>query len=259
MKQHIFMLILLTSINLSADWTDIAGSLLGSGTKAQEKTSTTTTSIENDALKIALKQGVSFAVESLSKKDGYLNDTKAKIVLPQSISTIEPYIRKSGGDKMLDDLILSMNTAATQAAPKTADIFYESIKKMTISDAQKILKSEDNALTEYFKDKSYSQLEVMIKPIVKKMMDENSVSYFYKEVRGYYEKNSSSIPYKDSILSAGKSFGIDEYTPPKDLDLYVTQKAIEGLFVKIAQEEKKIRDNPLVQKSELIRSVFGSI
>jgi len=172
---------------------------------------------------------------------------------------MEAIIRKSGGDEMLNKLIISMNTAATQAAPKTVDIFYKSIKKMSIKDAQKILKSENNALTEYFKKDSYAKLEKMIKPIVKKMMDENKVSYYYKEVRDYYEKNSDNIPYKDSLLGAGSSLGLNKYVPPKDLDKYVTQKAIDGLFVKISEEEKKIRDNPLVQKSKIIRDVFANI
>jgi hypothetical protein len=99
----------------------------------------------------------------------------------------------------------------------------------------------------------------MIKPIVTKMMDENKVSYYYKQVRNSYEENSEAIPYKDSVLSMGKSFGLDAYVPPKELDAYVTEKAIDGLFMKIADEEKSIRDNPMVQKSQLIRDVFGSI
>jgi hypothetical protein len=152
-----------------------------------------------------------------------------------------------------------MNNAATQAAPQTVEIFFASIKKMTIADARKILKSNDNALSEYFKKSSYGELESMIKPIVTKMMDENKVSYYYKQVRNSYDENSEAIPYKDSVLNVGKSFGLDAYMPPKELDTYVTEKAIDGLFIKIAEEEKSIRNNPMVQKSQLLRDVFGSI
>lgn len=256
MRLYVIMALLMIGLNAQAGWQDILGDVVEQTTASK---TTSTDSMQNDALRAALKQGVGYAVSTLGKKNGYLNDAKAKIVLPKNLSTMETLVRKSGGDKMLDDLVLSMNNAATEAAPKTAEIFFAAIEKMTIADAQKILKSRDNALSEYFKNSSYGELDSMIKPIVTRMMDKNKVSYYYKQVRNSYDENSEAIPYKDSVLSMGKSFGLDAYVPPKELDSYVTQKAIDGLFVKIVQEEKKIRDNPLVQKSQLIRDVFGSI
>ncbi len=251
----IFALILLT--NLNAGWLDIAENLIDEEVSSQETSSSG--SMQDDALKAALKQGVEYAVKTLGKKDGYLNDKKAKINLPKNIQKMEPLIRKSGGNEMLNNLVLSMNSAATQAAPKTTKIFFSAIKNMTISDAQKILKSDEDALTQYFKKHTNTALEQEIEPIVKEMMDKNKVSYYYKQVRSYYDDNSDVIPYKDSLSSLGKSYGLDSYIPPKNLDAYVTKKAIMGLFIKIQQEEQKIRENPLVQKSKLIRDVFGSI
>jgi hypothetical protein len=250
------MAALMMFTDIQAGWQDILGDVVEKTTKSEMPSAD---SMQSDALRAALEQGVGYAVSTLGKKNGYLNDAKAKIVLPENLSTMETLVRKSGGDEMLDELVLSMNNAATQAAPKTVEIFFAAIQKMTIGDAQKILKSNDNALSEYFKNSSYGELESMIKPIVTKMMDENKVSYYYKQVRNSYEENSEAIPYKDSILSMGKSFGLDAYMPPKELDTYVTEKAIDGLFIKIAEEEKSIRDNPMVQKSQLIRDVFGSI
>lgn len=256
MKHITVVLALILLTNLNAGWLDKAESFIKEETSQE---SSSEGSIQTDALKAALQQGVEYAVKTLGEKDGYLNDKKAKINLPENIRRMESLIRKSGGDKMVDNLVLSMNNAATQAAPKTTKIFFSAIKKMTISDAQKILKSDENALTQYFKEHTNRDLEQEIEPIIKEMMDENQVSYYYKQVRGYYDKNSDAIPYKESLFGLGKSYGLDSYIPPKDLDAYVTKKAIKGLFIKIEQEEKKIRENPLVQNSKLIRDVFGSI
>ncbi|MFC2074153.1 DUF4197 domain-containing protein [Campylobacterota bacterium] len=257
MKYITVVLAFISLTNLNAGWLDMAENLIKEEVSPQETNSLD--AMQNDALKAALQQGVEYAVTSLGKKDGYFNDKKAKIHLPDNIQNMESLIRKSGGDKMVDDLVLSMNNAATEAAPKTTKIFFSAIKKMTISDAQTILKSDENALTQYFKKHTNSDLEREIEPIIKAMMDKNKVSYYYKHVRDYYDENSEAIPYKDSLYSLGKSYGLDSYIPPKDLNAYVTKKAIMGLFIKIEQEEKKIRDNPLVQKSKLIRDVFGSI
>jgi len=256
MRLYIAMAALMMLTDVQAGWQDILGDVIEKTTKSETPSAD---SLQSDAIRAALEQGVGYAVNILGKKNGYLNDAKAKIVLPENLSTMETLVRKSGGNEMLDELVLAMNNAATQAAPQTVEIFFSAIKKMTIADAQKILKSNDNTLSEYFKKSSYGELESMIKPIVTKMMDENKVSYYYKQVRNTYEENSEAIPYKDSVLSIGKSFGLDTYMPPKELDAYVTVKAIDGLFIKIAEEEKSIRDNPMVQKSQLIRDVFGSI
>ena len=256
MKSITVVLALILLTNLNAGWLDLTESLVK---EEVPKQNSSLDSMQNDALKAALQQGVEYAVDVLGEKDGYLNDKKAKINLPENIRKMESLIRKSGGDEMVDNLVLSMNSAATQAAPKTTKIFFSAIKKMGISDAQKILNSDEDALTQYFKEHTNTELEQEIEPIVKEMMDKNQVSYYYKQVRGYYDKNSDAIPYKDSLSGLGKSYGLDSYTPPKDLDAYVTKKAIMGLFIKIQEEEKKIRENPLVQKSKLIRDVFGSI
>ena len=258
MKKQIYTLVLLTYTSLSAGWMDVVTDAVKT-VDTTKSSSSKSSSLQDKAIKEALKQGVSFAVKSLSVKDSYLNDKDVKILLPKSVEKMEPYIRKMGGDEVVNNLILSMNSAATEAAPKTAEIFYKSIKGMSIKDAQKILSSESNALTQYFKDNSYKDLEVLIEPIVKKMMDKNEVSAYYKQVREYYDENSGSIPYKDSLAGFGTSMGINDYIPPKDLNSYVTKKSIDGLLFKIAQEEKNIRDNPLVQKSKIIRDVFGAL
>jgi len=256
MRRYLILFFLLMLLDAHAGWKDLFNNIVEETTASE---TTSIDSVQSDAVRAALKQGVGYAVNTLGKENGYFYDAKSKILLPENLQNIEPLIRKSGGDEMVDELILSMNTAATEAAPKTVDIFFTAIKKMSISDAQAILKAKDNALTEYFSKSSYQELKLMIKPIVTKMMDKNQVSYYYKQVRNTYEENSDSIPYHEGLLSVGKSFGLDAYVPPKELDEYVTKKAIDGLFIKISEEEKKIRDNPLVQKSQLIRDVFGSI
>ena len=150
-------LILCTTLSFSLDLGGIAkGVMDNAGTVQSLGKSTTTNSNLSDStvssgLKEALKSGAKFATTQLGSQNGYLNNPMAKIPLPNNLSSAEKVIRSAGGDKMVDDLINSMNGAATKAAPKTVDIFLDAIDKMSVTDAQNILNGGNNAATNYFK------------------------------------------------------------------------------------------------------------
>ncbi len=191
-------------------------------------------------LKEALSIGTGNAVLSTSKIDGYFKNQIIKILLPDKIQDAANILGKLGYQKQVDNFVLSMNRAAEKAAPKAKAFFVDAIKAMTFEDAKKILSGGDTAATEYFKSKTFNKLQDAFKPIVSKSMNEVGVTRSYKEMTGKY---TFAVPFGtiDSL----------------DLDQYVTNKALDGLFYMIGQEEKKIRTNPATQVTDLLKKVFG--
>ena len=245
---------------------------LGSITKtvtdslSSDKSSTTTTSSKlsdstvTSGLKEALKVGVNYAVKELGANDGYLNNMDVKIPLPENLAKVETMIRKAGGDKMANDLIQSMNDAATAAAPKTAQIFVDAINKMTLDDAQKILAGNEDAATQYFSKNTTGALTKMITPIIQETMQKNSVATYYNTINDFYKNNAKSFVDNTSVMSTAKSYGVDSFLPSsseENLDEYVTTNAINGLFKMIAKKEAQIRSNPIEQTTSILKQVFG--
>ncbi len=205
----------------------------------------------SDGLKEALSIGAKYAVDELGKEGGYLNNASVKIPLPENLAKAEDIIRGFGGDKVVDDFIESMNSAATDAAPKTIDIFLDAIKSMTLVDAKNILAGDEDAATDYFKTNTSNSLTKMILPIVQKTMQTNGVTKYYDSANSFY---------KSDIKSRAVEFGIGSFLPQEseeNLDEYVTQKAIDGLFKMIAKKESEIRKDPVAQTTSLLREVFG--
>jgi hypothetical protein len=193
-----------------------------------------------EGLKEALEIGTGNAVTSVSQVGGYYNNPEIKIPLPASVQKVEKILRTAGYGAQLDAFELSMNKAAETAAPEAKGIFLDAIKKMTISDARKILEGRDNEATLYFKDKTYDQLNQTFKPIVHTTMSEVGVTRKFQDLN----ESASSVPFV-----GGFSF---------DLDNYVTEGGLDGLFHMLAQEEKKIRENPAARVTDLLKEVFGS-
>lgn len=210
----------------------------------QTAANTTLTDTEiNGGLKEALFNGVKFAVDTLGKENGFLNDTRVKIPLPKSLQNVEKVARVAGQGKMVDDFVASMNHAAEKAVPVAVDVFVDSIKQMTFTDVKNILFSgQDDSATQFFRRTSEETLRGKFRPIVEKFTSEVGVTQKYKNLMGKYG-------------FVGKLIGQDA----TDLDGYVTQKALDGLFFMVAEEEKKIRKNPLGAASDLLKKVFGSI
>ena len=227
-------------------------------------TSSKTSNLDNatvsSGLKEALKTGVTYATTQLGSTNGYLDNKAVKIPLPNNLSSAEGLIRKAGGDKMADDLINSMNSAASKAAPKTAEIFISAIDKMSLTDAQKILSGGNNAATEYFKANTTESLKKSIAPIIQETMKENQVAGYYDSVNNLVKSSTGGLTQNSGVMGMAKSFGVDSYVPGnsnESLDEFVTNKAIEGLFTMIAQKEASIRTNPVEQTSSLLKQVFG--
>lgn len=268
MKKTLFVasIVLTSSFSYAFDFDKLTKDVVENITKTQSSSSnnTKTSNLEDSTiskgLKEALKTGVSYAVKELGAKNGYLNNSSVKIPLPSPLDKAETLIRKAGGDKIADDLINSMNKAATNAAPKTANIFLNAIEKMSIEDAKKILSGNSDAATQYFKNNTSQALKELITPLVQNTMKENKVASYYNTANSFYKSNVKNLVENSSVMSYAKQFGADKYLKASDenLDEYVTNKAIDGLFKIIAQKEASIRKNPIEQTTSLLKKVFGN-
>lgn len=226
---------------------------------SSSKGSNLSSSVVSDGLKEALKVGVEYGVKELSKKDGYLSNDKVKIPLPENLQKVEKLVRKAGGDEIADDLIVSMNHAASKAAPKTTAIFIDAIKEMNIDDAKKILSGGDDAATKYFEEHTSKSLKETIKPIIQETMEENKVASYYDKFNKYYKENAAGVLENSSTLKYAKQLGADTYIPTgkEDLDDYVTDQALQGLYTMISEKESQIRKDPIAQTTSLLKKVFG--
>jgi len=190
-------------------------------------------------LKEALTIGTENAVKNVSRPDGYFSNEKIRILMPEKIRTVADILAKIGFQKEMDDFILSMNRAAEKAAPKAAAYFVESIKHMSFGEAKKILSGGETAATDYFREKTSTELYDVFRPIISSSMVEVGVTNRYKQMMNKYE----TIPFvkKESL----------------DLDHYVTTSSLNGMFYMVGREEKKIRTDPAARITELLKTVFG--
>ena len=229
-------------------------SLLGLQAKAQffkklkkaadnviEETNTSGLSEEEvgKALKEALTIGIEKGVEQLSKPDGYFKDPLIKIPMPNEAKSVEEKLRMIGQGEAVDNAIESMNRAAEDAANGAKDIFVAAIKELTLRDVMNILNGNDDAATRFLEDHTRSLLVEKFKPVIKISLDKVGATKYWNTVFTSYNK----LPF------------ISKVNP--DLDDYVTNKAIDGLFVQIAKEEKEIRMNPVARVTDLLKKVFG--
>lgn len=191
-------------------------------------------------LKEALEVGTKNAVGTVSQMDGYYQNPKIRIPLPGAVQKVKTALVAVGYGAQVNAFELSMNRAAEQAAPQAEAIFWDSIKQMSFTDARKILDGGDNAATLYFKEKTSAQLNKIFKPIIHNTMSEVGVTRQYQDL----DNKVRTIPFTESF-----SF---------DLDDYVTNKSLDGLFLMLAEEEKKIRQNPAARVTPLLKEVFGS-
>ena len=190
-------------------------------------------------LKEALSIGTDKAVKNVSQVDGYFGNKMIKILMPEKIQNVADVLSKVGYRKEVDDFILSMNRAAEKAGPQATAFFIDAIKDMSFDDAGEILKGGDTAATEFFRTKTHNKIYNAFKPIISSSMDEVGVTNSYKNMMAKYE----STPFVDK--------------QSLDLDHYVTNKALDGLFYMVGQEEKKIRTDPAARVTDLLKTVFG--
>ena len=192
-------------------------------------------------LKEALSRGADMAVSQLGKPNGFMGDARVRIPLPKSLRAAEKMMRTLGMKKQADELIETMNRAAELAVVEAKPILLESVQKMTIDDARGILAGGDDAATQYFRRTTSTALGKKFLPIVKQATAKVQLADQYNEYAGQAAK-LGLLEEKDA-----------------NLDSYVTQKALDGLFVMIAEQEKSIRQNPVGTGSKLLQTVFGAV
>ena len=193
-----------------------------------------------DGLKEALQIGTKNTVQQVSVYDGYYRNPKIKIPLPDSVQKTEELLRSVGLSRYIDEFEVSMNRAAERAAPQAKNIFMKAIRQMTFADARQILNGHDNAATLYFKSRTYDDMQLAFKPPVHEAMTQVGVTRIYRNLNDQVRR----FPFLDSF-----SF---------DLDQYVTEKTLDGLFLILSEEEKKIREDPAARVTELLKKVFGN-
>lgn len=225
---------------------------IGTGTGATKNnnnnnpTSSILGNITNDdagaAIKEVLIKGVSSGVDIVSLKDGYFKNNLIKIPFPQEVQIVESTLRKVGAGKMADKVIESLNRAAEDAAQAAKPIFVNSIKQLTVTDAMNIVTGgQQDAATQFLRRTTSEQIIAAFKPSIKKSLDKTHATKYWKEATSRYNK----VPMARKVNT--------------DLTDYTTRKALEGLFVMVAKEEGKIRQNPKAFGSGVIDKVFGGL
>lgn len=190
-------------------------------------------------LKEALNKGIEKGVDQLSKPDGFFKDLSIKIPLPEEANKVETKLRSIGQGKKVDETIESINRAAEDATAASKEIFVEAIKGMSINDAMSILNGKDNAATKFLDKSTRADLISKFEPIVKISLDKVGATKNWNAIFSTYNK----LPF------------VEKVNP--DLVEYATGKAIDGLFVQIAKEELKIRQDPAARVTDLLKKVFG--
>ncbi|HZR70716.1 MAG TPA: DUF4197 domain-containing protein [Burkholderiales bacterium] len=192
-------------------------------------------------LKEALTKGAGEAVNRLGVENGFFGDGRVKILMPESMKKTENLMRRLGMGKQADELILRMNRAAEAAVPEARAVFVDSIKAMSVADARSILSGGDDAATQYFRRTMSDPLAQRFHPIVVRAMDKVRLAESW-----------------DRFASRASRLG---WVKPEDANLedYVTRRALDGLFLMIAEEEKRIRANPAQEASSILRKVFGAL
>jgi hypothetical protein len=225
---------------------------LGITKPTTNSSSAAVTAISNDqvvaGLKEALGSGVQHAISELGHDGGFLTNAAVKIPMPEKLRSVEKTLRSLKQDKLADDFVATMNHAAEQAVPEATAVFTDALKQISFADAKSILTGTTNAATEYFRRVTQTNLFARFKPIVQSATDKAGVTSAYKNMMG----KIGATKFGGAL---GGLLGEDAF----DVDSYVTNKTLDGLFKMVADEEAKIRANPAARTSQLLQSVFGSL
>ena len=189
-------------------------------------------------LKDALQQGAGKAIGLIGKTDGFLGNDAIRIPLPDAIRKVERGLKLIGMQRQADELVTAMNRAAEQAVPEARTLLVDAIRNMSVKDAQGILTGSDTAATEYFRQATSAQLTQRFLPIVTRMT-----------------KNVGLAEKYDSLAAKGVALGLVK-SDQASIENYVTQKALDGLFLTIAEQEKAIRKDPIGAATGIARKVF---
>ncbi len=216
---------------------DNAPALLQS-TPVQESNSLDTDTLVR-GLKQALEVGTQRAVANVSKPDGYFSNPSIRVPLPTVVDRGSALLRKFGMGSVVDEFELSMNRAAEKAAPRATEYFLQTLKAMSIEEARTIYQGPDDAATRYFQQRTASQLEGEFKPVIKEAMEQVGVTRYYQAL----VHQAAQYPMVGDMAL--------------DLEQHVTDRALDGLFLMLAEEERLIRQDPVARSTELLKQVFG--
>ncbi|MFO1320618.1 MAG: DUF4197 domain-containing protein [Burkholderiales bacterium] len=193
------------------------------------------------ALRQALEVGAGNAINRIGQENGFLNNAKIRIPMPESLQKVEKGMRAVGMGKQADELVTTMNRAAEQAVPEARQLLLNTVRTLTIQDAKTILTGPEDAATSFFRDRTQEELTRRFLPIVGRATKRLKLAEVYNKFAG-----------------RGVAFGLIR-SQDANLDSYVTQKALDGLFSTLAEEEKAIRANPIDAGKKLVQKVFGAI
>jgi hypothetical protein len=192
-----------------------------------------------EGLKQALEKGAESAVKSTSVEDGFFGNSLIRIPFPPEAEQMEDKLRSMGMSKQVDEFILSLNRAAEDASKSALPILTDAVTGMTVEDGMVILKGPDDAATSYLRESTGEKLTDKFTPIISQSLENVEVTRYWTPLVNAY----NSIPF------------VKSQNP--DLEAYVTEKGIDGLFTMIAKEEKAIRENPAARTTDLLKKVFG--
>lgn len=192
-------------------------------------------------LKEALAQGTTRAINTLGRSDGFWRNEAVRIPLPDTLLRVDKTLRKLGGGSLLDQFHLTLNRSAEAAVPQVADIFGNAVRQMSIQDVRGILSGQPDAATQFFRRTTSDSIYAKVLPLV----------------QGATQKVGVTQQYKSLMTSYGPMLRVAG-VQSTDLDSYVTRKAMDGLFVTIAEEEARIRQDPTARGSEILKKVFGA-
>ena len=215
--------------------------LLSSAAGAANPLASLTNQEASSGLKAALEAGSAAAVAKLGVENGFLNNDKVKIKLPGILEQAKPLLKMTGRGQQLDDLVVSMNRAAESAVPMAKPLLLDAVKSMSVTDAKNILSGGDTSVTDFFRQKTSVPLAAKFLPIVKSVTDRSGLASKYNSTMSQIGK-SGLLPQQQATVEG-----------------YVTDRALDGLYLMIEEEEKAIRSNPLGYGSKIIGKVFGSL
>jgi hypothetical protein len=237
--KYIFLFLSLLIITNGVSAQNIKG-LLG---KAKEIVSRDNGQIGTEEIISGLKEALNVGAEKgtslLSKENGFFNNQLLKIILPPEAQQVEKTLRNIGLGKQVDEAILSMNRGAEEACKQAAPIFVNAIRGIDVKDAVGILKGSDTAATAYLRGNTTASLTQSFRPVIEESL-----------------KKVDATKYWNSMITAYNKISFKKINP--DLAAYVTEKALSGVFVQIAIEEKEIRKNPAARTTDLLKRVFNN-
>jgi hypothetical protein len=243
-------LILILAISIMSFNCDTLNQVVSTADDVLNSTSSTsaTNPLSNDevikGLKEALTVGIKNGATKASATDGFLKNSSIRLPFPQDAQKVKDKALKLGLDKKVEEFETTLNRAAEEATKKAAPIFIDAIKNMSISDGFTILKGSDNAATTYLKDKTTSKLVSAFSPVVGEAIDKVSLTKYWEPLTKAYNSGS--------FLTGAEEINTD-------LEAYITERAIKGLFSLIENEEQKIRKDPIARVSDILQKVFGSL